>query len=137
MSIYRPPSQKSEYFLNSLTKIINYFANTYDNHLILDDFNLELTDSIQMGFLDSNSVTNVIETNNCFKSKHSCIDLILTNRLMSFKFTSTYETGIGVHHHMIYTMLKSYFRNTKPKLLNYRDFKSFHHRLLKKTLVRH
>ena len=35
ISIYRLPSQNSEYFLNYLTKIIDYFANAYDNHLIL------------------------------------------------------------------------------------------------------
>ena len=77
ISIYRPPSQNSEYFLNSLTKIIDYFANTYDNHLILGDFNLEPTDSALMGFLDSNNLTNLIKTNTCFKGKGSCIDLIL------------------------------------------------------------
>ena len=111
ISIYRPPSQNSEYFLNSLTKIIDYFANTYDNHLILGDFNLEPTDSALMGFLDSNSLTNLIKTNTCFKGKGSYIDLILTNRKFSFKFTSTYETGISDHHHMVYTMLKSCFQN--------------------------
>ena len=125
ISIYRPPSQNSEYFPNSLTKIIDYFANTYDNHLILGDFNLQPTDSALMGFLDCTGLTNLIKTNNCFKGKGSCIDLILTNRKFSFKFTSTYETGISDHHHMVYTMLKSCFQNTKPKLLNYRDFKRF------------
>ena len=125
MSIYRPPSQNREYFLNSLLKFINYFANTYDNHLILGNFNLEPTDSALMGFLDINSLTNLIKTNTCFKGKGSCIDLILTNTKFSFKFTSTYETGISDHHHMIYTMLKSYFQNTEPQLLNYRDLKSF------------
>ena len=77
-----------------------------------------------MGFLDSNSLTNLIETNTCFKGKDSCIDLILTNRKSSFKFTSTYETGISDHNDMIYTMLKSCFQNNEPKLLIYRDFKS-------------
>ena len=100
-------------------------ANVYDNHLILGDFNLEPTDFALMGFLDSNSFTNLIKTNTCFKGKGSCIDLILTDRKFSFKFTSTYETGISDHHHMIYTMLKSCFQNIEPKLLNYRDFKSF------------
>ena len=123
-SIYRPPSRNSEYFLNSLTKIIDYFANTYDNHLILGDFNLEPTDSALMEFLDSNSLTNLIKTNTCFKGKDSCIDLILTNRKSSCKFTSTYETGISDHNHMIYTMLKSCFQNNEPKLLIYRDLKS-------------
>ena len=51
--------------------------------------------------------------------------MILTNRKFSFKFSSTYETRISDHHHMIHTMLKSCFQNTLPKLLNYGDFKSF------------
>ena len=125
ISIYHPPSQNSEYFLNSLTKIIDYFANTYDNHLILGAFNLELTVSVLMAFSDSSSLTNLIKTNTCFQGKDSCTDLILTNRKFYFTFTSTYETGISDHHHMIYTMLNSCFQNTEPKLLNYRDFESF------------
>ena len=84
ISIYRPPLQNSEYFLNSLTKIIDYFANIYVNHLILGDFNFESTASDLMGFLDSNSLTNLIKANTCFKDKGSCIDLILTNRKFSF-----------------------------------------------------
>ena len=125
ISIYRPPLQNSEHFLNSLTKIIDYFANTYDNHLILGDFNLQPTDSALMGFLESSSLTDLIKTNNCFKGKGSCVDLILTNRKFSFKFTSTYETRTSDHRHMVYTMLKSCFQNTKPKFFNYRDFKRF------------
>ena len=61
------PSQNSKYFLNSLTKIIDYFANTYDNYLIMGDFNLEPSDSALMGFLNSNNLTNLIKTNTCFK----------------------------------------------------------------------
>ena len=43
----------------------------------------------------------------------------------SIKNTSSYETGLTDHHHMIYTMLKSSFVNIEPKQLNYRDFKNF------------
>ena len=92
--------------------------------MILHDFKLEPTGSAQRGFLDSNSLTNLIKTNTCFKGKSSCIDLILTNRKFSFKFTSAYEAGVSDHHHMVYTTLKSGFQNTEPKFLNYRDFKS-------------
>ena len=95
-------SQNTKYFLNSLTKTNDYFANTYDNDLILGDFNLETTDSALMGFLDSDGLKNLIKINTRFKGKGSCIDLILTK--FSFKFTSTYETGIS-DLHMIYTML--------------------------------
>ena len=40
-SIHRPPSQDSEFFLNSLTIILNQFTKTYDNYLIMGDSNLE------------------------------------------------------------------------------------------------
>ena len=54
ISVYRPPWQNSEYFLFSLTRVTDYFANTYNNRLTLGDFNLEPTDSALMRFLDSN-----------------------------------------------------------------------------------
>ena len=41
ISVYGPPSQNSEYFLNELDKIIDYFSVSYDNHVIIGDFNLE------------------------------------------------------------------------------------------------
>ena len=125
ISIYRPPSHNSEYFLNNLTKMIDLFADTYDNYLIMGDFNMEPSDPPLKAFLNSNNLYNLIKSNTCFKGKGSCIDLFLTNRKYSFKCSDSYETGISDHHHMIYTMLKSCFNNTEPKLLNYRDFKHF------------
>ena len=74
-------------------------------------------------FLDSNNLTNLIKNNTCFKGKGSSIDLILTNRKYSFKYTSSYEMGLSDHHHMIYTMLKSSLINIEPKRLNYRNYK--------------
>ena len=49
-------------------------------------------------FLNSNSFTNLIKTNNCFKGAGSRIDLILTNRKYYFQWTRSYETGLGDHH---------------------------------------
>ena len=125
VSIYRAPSRDSGFFIHSLTEIIDHFAANYDNHLIMGDFNMEPNDPMFKSFLDSNNLTNLIKTNTCFKGKGSSIDLILTNRKYSFKYTSSYETGLSDHHHMIYTMLKSSFINIEPKLLNYRDYKNF------------
>ena len=120
--------------LNSLTKIIDVFADKYDNYLIMGDFNLESGNTILTNFLDSNNLTNLIKTNTCFKGKGSSIDLVLTNRKYSFKNTSSYETGLSDHHHMIYTMLKSSFVNIEPKQLNYRDFKNFSFEIFKEDL---
>ena len=118
ISIYRPPSQDSAFFIHSLTKIIDYFATKYDNHLIMGDFNMEPNNPMFKSFFDSNSHTNLIKTNTCSKGKGSSIDFIPTNRKYSFKYTSSYETGLSDHPHMIYTMLKSSFINIEPKLLN-------------------
>ena len=52
----------------------------------------------------------------------------------SIKNTSSYETGLIDHHHMIYTMLKSSFVNIEPKQLNYRDFKNCLFESFKKDL---
>ena len=41
ISIYRPPSQNSACFLKSLTKMINFSADTYENYLIMGYFNIE------------------------------------------------------------------------------------------------
>ena len=105
--------------------MIDLFADTYDNYLIMGDFNMEPSNPSLKVFLNSNNLYNLINSNTCFKGKGSCIDLFLTNRKCSFKCSDSYETGISDHHHMIYTMLKSCFNNTEPKLLNYRDFKHF------------
>ena len=98
--------------------ILDHVATKYDNHLIMGDFNMEPNNRMFKSFLHSNYHT-------CFKGKGWSIDLILTNRKYSFKYTSSYETGLSDHHHMIYTMLNSSYINIEPKLLNYRDYKNF------------
>ena len=105
--------------------MIDLFADTYDNYLIIGDFNMKPSYPSLKAFLNSNNLYNLIKSNTCFKGKGSCIDLFLKNRKYSFKCSASYEAGISDHHHMIYTMLKSCFNNTEPKLLNYRDFKYF------------
>ena len=88
ISIYRLPSQNSVFFLNSLTKIIDVFADKYDNYLIMGDFKLESGNTtVLTNSLDSNNLTYLIKTNTCFKSKGLSIDLILTN--MNYSFTNT------------------------------------------------
>ena len=58
------------------------------------------------------------------KGKGSCIDLILTNRRHSFKHTSSIETGLSNHHHLISSMKKTTFEKEESKVLVYRDYKN-------------
>ena len=57
--------------------------------------------------IDGHLLYSMIKEPTCFKNTPGrCIDLILTNRKHSFQYTQTFETGMSVHHVMIYTMLK-------------------------------
>ena len=125
ISVYRPPSQNSEYFLNELDKMIDFFSVSYDNHVFMDDFNLELSTGLLKNFMNRNTLYNLIKVDTCFKSKGTCTDFILTNRKYSFKITKTFETGLSGYHHMIYTMVKSTFEKAEPIKLTYRDYNNF------------
>ena len=75
--------------------------------------------------MNSFNLYNLIKSNTCFKGSGSCIDLILTNRKYCFKHTSTFETGLSDHHHLIYSMLKTTFKKEESKQFIYRDYKNF------------
>ena len=68
-------------------------------------------------FLNEHDLTNLI--------KGPCIDLIVTNQMFSFKNSTSFETGLSDHHHLIYSLLKATFHKDEPKTLIYRDCKAF------------
>ena len=55
----------------------------------------------------------------------SCIDLFLKNCPKSFKSTLTMETGPLDFHKLIVTVLKVKHKKVPPKIIQYRDYKSF------------
>ena len=123
MRIYRPPAQNKQYFLENLSMIVDHYSSIYDNHIILGDFNMEPNSPILISFMQSLNLFNIIKSNTCFKGNGTCIDLILTNRKYCFKHSSTFETGLSDHHHLIYSMLKTTFKKEEPKLYKYRHYK--------------
>ena len=70
ISVYRPSSQKREYFLNELNKMIDYFSVSYDNQVIIGDFNLEPSTGLLKQFMNKNALYNLVKLNMCFKDKH-------------------------------------------------------------------
>ena len=121
ISMYRPTLESLSCYLDSLTDMIDFFPSSYDNFIVMDNFNSQPTVSIMKDFLDANGFINLIRSNTCFKVKDSCIDLILTNRKYSFKHSNSVETGISNHHQLIYTILKITFSKAEPKLVHYRE----------------
>ena len=96
ISICQPPSQDNEFFLNSLTVILDHFTKVYENYLIMADFNLEPHDKRSRYFLNSNNLVNLVKDNTCFKGSRLCTDLILTNRKYSFKNITLNETVLRI-----------------------------------------
>ena len=110
MCIYRQPKQNSQYFLENLSSIADHYSSIYDNYIFLGDFNMEPNCLALTSFMQSFNLSNLIKTNTCFKGKGTCIALILTNRKYCFKHSSTFETGLSDHHHLVYSMLKTCFK---------------------------
>ena len=100
---------------------------TYENFLILGDFNNEEDYHEIRNFLDAYGLKNLVKAATCFKSDANprTIDLILTNRKRCFSNTLTIETGLSDFHLMVSTVLKSGFVKRGPKIINYRDYIKF------------
>ena len=98
----------------------------------MGDFNIDLnkTDCIGFGkleeFCDNFNLTNLVKSNTCFtKNNKSTIDLLLTNKPMSFQVTNTSETELGDCHKLISLFVKSYISCHKPKTIFCRNYKNF------------
>ena len=79
-----------------------------ENIVVLGDFNTEPTNQEMTTFMSDNDFINIIKSNTCFKiSTGICIDLILTNKLKSFRNTGVIKTGVSNHHLLIFLFLKT------------------------------
>ena len=117
----------SKYFLYSLSNIINYYSNIYDNHIVIGDFNLEPSQRYPESFMKTHNYFNLIKSNTCFKKPGSCIDLILANIKYCFQGTSSFETGLSDIIVLFILYLKSHLRKKNlNKLLNYKHFQWKH-----------
>ena len=119
VSIYKPPSQSNQYFLDLLGDLLDFYSQDYDNKVILGDFNLEPSNPSIISFMNNQNLFNLVKSNTCFKGEGSCIDLILTNRKYSFKNTCSFETGLSDHHHLIYFVIKQHLnlKNLKNRFI--------------------
>ena len=69
---------------------------------------------------------SIIKQPTCYKSSRGkCIDLILTNKNMSFQKSNSFETGISDHHHLIYINYVYFANYVKPTLNKKRTKKTY------------
>ena len=78
-----------------------------------------------LSLMDSQNSVSLIKNKTCFKGTCSFIDLILTTRKYSFKSTSSYETRLSDHRHLIYSVMKTTFKCEESKKFIHRNYSNF------------
>ena len=108
--------------LQTIGKTLDKLSTSYDNIILLGDFNVEPEEAKMSEFLNIYSLKNLVSQNICFKNPEnpSCIDLILTNCSDLRKLTLT--------------VLKQYYPKQKPKVVFYRKYKNFRNDLFRSKL---
>ena len=103
----------------------------------MGDFNAEPHDHFLMDFCDVYNLKNLIKVPTYFKNpeRPTSIDVMLANSYRSFQNSCAIETGLSDFHKMIFTILKIYFQKKEPKIIQYRDYKSFSEEEYRKILV--
>ena len=112
---------------------MDLFTTKYERLLFLGDFN----DSSIKKFCSNFNLTSMINKPTCYKNpgKTTCIDLILTNCPGSFQNLCVIETGLSDFRKMIVTVMKTSYRKIEPKVINYRDYKSFSNEGFRESLL--
>ena len=114
--------QCKNYFIPELTKKLDKYRVSYENTVILGDFNMQPTNQILETFLEDNNFVNLIKSNTCFEWKPaSSINLILTNKPKVFKTQEWWSD----HHALILSFLKTTFTKMPPNKLQCRNYKQF------------
>ena len=73
---------------------------------------------------DTFNLMNLIKSETCYTKNHkSLIDLLFTNKPLSFQKAHVTETGLSDYHKLISTFFKSRFSKAKPKVIKYRNYK--------------
>ena len=135
LSVYRPPTQSEEIFLDNLGRALDKYSGEFENFIILGDFNMTVNERELKNFLDLYSLKSMIKEPTCFKSENpKCIDLVLTNRDRSVHSTTTVETGLSDFHKMILTVLKTKYQKIGASVINYRSYKNFNESDFKRDL---
>ena len=113
--------------MDSLSKNLALYQSTYENYIVLGDFNAKVDNNAISSSCDAFDLVNLIREPTCYKNpeKPSCIDLILTNKPHSFQNLGVIETGLSDFHRMTLTVAKITLQKLKPRIINYRDNKFF------------
>ena len=124
---YNPHRDKITPHLRNISTALDKLSTDYENVVLLGDFNVEVEEKNLSNFMSIHNLKTLIKQKTCFKNPENpaFIDLILTNSPRGFQNSSVFETGLSDFHKLTITVLKQYFPKLKPKVVNYRDYRSF------------
>ena len=124
---YNPHKEGITKFLNGISEEIDKLMPKYENLLMLGDWNSSVNEESMANFCEMYNLENLIKEPTCFKSTEnpSSIDIILTNKKLSFQNTMTIETGLSDFHKMTVTVMKRFFKKKEPIRIIYHDKKNF------------
>ena len=133
---YNPQRNNISNHISHLSKGLDNYISHCDNILFLGDFNSQPLENCVNDFCNVYNLSNLVKEPTCYKNRGnpSCIDLFLTNRPKYFQSTMTMETAISDFHKMIITVLKFFYKKQKPKIIHYRNYKTFNANLFKEEL---
>ena len=81
LGIYNPPSQNETSFVEQIKLAFNTCSTSYENFLLLGDFNMTTENSKLQDLMDAFCLENLIKEPICFKSTvPTTIDLVVTNQ---------------------------------------------------------
>ena len=122
-----PDKKNISYFLSHVGRELDKYLTKYENLLLLGDWNSAVTEERMKEFCETYNLVNLIKDPTCYKSvdNPSSIDIMLTNKKLSFQNSMTVETGLSDFHKMTVTVMKRYFKKKDPITITYRDLKSF------------
>ena len=115
---------------------LDQFSATYNNLILLGDFNVEPEEVNMLDFLNIYNLKNLVKQKACYKNLEnpSCIDLIITNSHRSFQNTNVFKTGLFDFHKMTVSVLKSHLPKQKPNIVSYCSYKRFRNNSFKTGL---
>ena len=133
---YNPKKTSLSNHITKLSKSLDLFTTKYERSLFLGDFNVGMEDSSTKTFCSNFNLNSMINRPTCYKNpdKPTCIYLILTNCRGSFQNSCVIETGLSDSHKMIVMLMKTSYRKIEPRVINYRDYKSFSNEGFRKSL---
>ena len=121
--LYHPQSQKDQYFLDNIDKVLDVNS-TFEKVILSGDFNGQIGKNCIDTFMHHHNLQSIYKEPTCYKNTNnsSGIDLFLTNSPSRFYQTETFFTGLSDFHKLVLSIFKATFGKSKAKEIIYGDF---------------